>query len=300
MVNRDILINKCKEMRIIVTGKERISVLNKKLLALGVTLTDSQQMDSRQQEQPQFQLSTEQLEKIVESVVCKLNKTTPGDETPKNNKQVVYSSSSSDEEELAESEGSTDENNVNGEVYEQAIQKKRKRKQVKEKTNRKKKTGKSISVATAYTISESVKNNIFQGKLVSLHKLLPGSNSHSQGLSSFSGNGDTIHIKLGDNNDKKLSRQQLDYPQMMLALIKLKDIVGTVSNQRELELDSYIKNITWVKTKYGGSAYWSYHLYYWDKAAEYLDRGVPLDWSVLNAEALHAAIAQNKKKTGQG
>ena len=44
----------------------------------GVTLTDSQQ-----QEQLQFQLSTEQLEKIIESVFCKLNKTTPGNETPR-------------------------------------------------------------------------------------------------------------------------------------------------------------------------------------------------------------------------
>ena len=85
----------------------------------------------------------------------------------------------------------------------------------------------------------------------------------------------------------------MDYPQMVLALLKYKDIVGTISRTKAKEIDRYVSIITMICTKYSELAYWSYHLYFWDKASECEERGIFLDWSVLDSEALHAAIAQN-------
>ena len=55
----------------------------------------------------------------------------------------------------------------------------------------------------------------------------------------------------------------------------------------------HMANIILICNKYKGLAFWFYHIYLWDKAAEYFDRGVAIDWSVLDAESLHAALAHN-------
>ena len=119
--------------------------------------------------------------------------------------------------------------------------------------------------------------------------------STSGSVVSFTDEDGSIRLKAGDGmKERKLARQPLSFCQMTLALLKLKDIFTTnLSSSRGLEIDSYIANLCMISNKYSDLAYWNYHLYFWDKAGECAEWGVPLDWSDLDSEALHAAIAQS-------
>ena len=155
-------------------------------------------------------------------------------------------------------------------------------------------SGKTPSFSLAYSVSSCVKKHVLDGKFVPLFKLLPGHMSSTSGcVVSFTDKDGSIRLKAGDGmKERKLARQPLIFCQMSLALLKLKDIFSTnLSSFRGLEIDSYIANLCMISNKYSGMAYWN--KYFWDKAAECAERGVPLDWSVLDSEALHAAIAQS-------
>ena len=103
-----------------------------------------------------------------------------------------------------------------------------------------------------------------------------------------------MRLVLGDSSkDRRLARELLEIQQMIMALLKYKDIMTSVPTRKASDIDSYIANIIMISNKYSWQAYWYYHNYFWDKAAEFLEQGVVVDWSVLDSESLHAAIAKN-------
>ena len=81
--------------------------------------------------------------------------------------------------------------------------------------------------------------------------------------------------------------------QVVMALLKYKILVSESSQIQADNIDRYLANIVMIANKYKGVAFWYYHAYFWDKAAEYREQGVGINWSVLDAEALHAALANN-------
>ena len=101
-----------------------------------------------------------------------------------------------------------------------------------------------------------------------------------------------IRLNVGDRNkERRLGKQTLDLPQMLLALMKFKDLISNDFPKRVGDIDTYMANIVMIASKYNGLAYWYYHIYFWDRAAEFSERGEKLNWSALDGEALHAAIA---------
>ena len=133
---------------------------------------------------------------------------------------------------------------------------------------------------------------MLKGEYVPLYKLLPGFEARTQELSQVVSDEGTFRLCVGDGSKERiLSKQTLDLSQLLLALLKFKDIVRDSFPKKCEEIDMYIANVITIANKYQGLAYWYYHIYFWDKATEFSHRGEDLNWSVLDAEALHAAIA---------
>ena len=155
-------------------------------------------------------------------------------------------------------------------------------------------SGKRPSLALSYSIPENLKKRIISGQFVPLYKLLPGyASGCTSTISSVTEEDGSVKLRLGDSSkDRKLSRQSLTFPQVILSLLKFKVILCNCSSKSTEFIDSYVSNLTLISNKYSNTAYWAYHLYFWDKALEFVDKSISLDWSILDAESLHAAIAQ--------
>lgn len=75
----------------------------------------------------------------------------------------------------------------------------------------------------------------------------------------------------------------------------MKLIVSDSSNDGNLSCQTLIFKqvvLAFINNKYSSNAYWAYHLIFLAKVAEYECKGLFADWSIFNAEALHAASAQ--------
>ena len=303
-----ILIAKCKELGVTVSGKERLTSLKKKLEALGVNVRALLEASASQgvvvspevQPQPGTSFNQAQLTEVVEAVLRRLpsgpvsessSKEKNNKKKSKKRKQVVVnenndSSSSEEVNETEKSGWSSDEDTIIIPDPGPCSSKKKSKKHGKKFA--------TPSLSLAYSVQHTVKKCVLEGKYVPLYKLLPGCQANFGSLMSVADADGSLRISMGDSvKDRKLARQPLEFPQMMLALLKFKDILQSVLSSRCKEIDSYIANLTMICNKYSGLAYWYYHVYFWDKASECSDRGVVLDWSVLDSEALHAAIASN-------
>ena len=115
------------------------------------------------------------------------------------------------------------------------------------------------SLVLCFSVPQAIKKNILEGKFV---PLLPGYEAKSC-ISSITDGEGSIKINTGESmKERKLGKQVLDLPQMLLALLNFKDIVGEASFQRAAELDMYIANIFNTSNKYSGKAYWFYYTYF--------------------------------------
>ena len=291
MAERKRLMAKCQELGISVGSKTRLQVIKRRLNDLRVDWTvDSTIAPTAtvnnvvSPTSPSNDIGPQQLKQIVDAVVASLQ---DNDVVKKSRAAPVetinyISSSSTSSEEEEEEDIYLEGNSMN-------CGKKRSRRM----SNA---SGKTPSFSLAYSVSSCVKKHVLDGKFVPLFKLLPGHMSSTSGsVVSFTDEDVSIRLKAGDGmKESKLARHPLSFCQIILALLKLKDIFTTnLSSSRGLEIESYIANLCMISNKYSGLAYWNYHFYFWDKADECFKREVPLDWSVLDSEALHAAIAQS-------
>ena len=295
MAERKALFERCKELGIPVTGKTRINIMRAKLKELGAENLQPANRQSPGSESSgtntNVVLSENQIAVIVDSVVTKLAKKSRNGKRSHNKSSI----SNTTETESSDESSSDEETDAESDDRTSSVVPARRRKKKSDRSGKIQFISKP-SLALSYSIPESVKKSIVDGKSVSLYKLLPGFSSNSSSeVSTITDSDGIVKFKVGESSkEKKLARQKLDFPQMLMALLKLKDVYFSLNMvSRVGEIDNYIKNLTMICNKYSGSAYWSYHLYFWDKAAEFSERGVPLDWSVIDSEALHAAIAQN-------
>eukprot|EP00111_Clytia_hemisphaerica_P017940 TCONS_00053087-protein len=285
MVSDKVIKEKCKELGIKFHAKTRISLLKQKLTNHGVDL-------STLVEQTSNELNENLIPAIVEEVMKRLNhaessstkdiserKSTKNGKKSKNKKRkrslvVSDGSSSSSSEELS----SSDEEE-----------------ETRTKRKKSKRTFGKSTLSLTYCVAPAVKSKLLQGKYVPLYKLLPGFDSRGQETASvLSEAGGLIQLNVGDGNkERRLGKQKLDLCQMILALLKFKELISEDFPSRARDIDMYLANVVMIANKYGGLAYWYYHLYFWDKAAELSDRGEELNWCALDAEALHAAVANN-------
>ena len=124
--------------------------------------------------------------------------------------------------------------------------------------------------ALSFSVPKSTKKDVLEGEFVSLYKLLPGSDGKNGDVVSTIDEDGNVRLAVSDSRkDKKLSRQPLEIQQLILALLKYKQIIGDVSERKVAHIDSYIANIILLCNKYKGLAYWYYHVYFWDKVSEY-------------------------------
>ena len=57
-------------------------------------------------------------------------------------------------------------------------------------------------------------------------------------------------LVLGDSGkDRRLARQTLEIQQMIMALLKYKDILTSISTRKASDIDSYIANIIMISNK---------------------------------------------------
>ena len=87
-------------------------------------------------------------------------------------------------------------------------------------------SGKRPSLALSYSIPENLKKRIISGQFVPLYKLLPGyASGCTSTISSVTEEDGSVKLRLGDSSkDRKLSRQLLTFPQVILSLLKFKVI----------------------------------------------------------------------------
>ena len=139
--------------------------------------------------------------------------------------------------------------------------------------------GKKPSLALSYSVPDNVKKLVISGHFVSLYKLLLGYSANAAtNITSFTEDDGTIKLRLGDfSKDRKLTEQTLIFPKLILALLKFKDILSSSSSRNTEFIDRYLSNLTLISNKYSGTAYWTYHLHFWGKAAEFEDKGLTLD-----------------------
>ena len=150
------------------------------------------------------------------------------------------------------------------------------------------------TISLSFSITPAVKSKVLKGKLLLLLLLLPRFEVKSQELSQLANEDGTVRLKVANGHkDQRLGKQTLDLTQMVLALLKFKDIISQDFPERVKEIDMYIRNIVMIKNKYTGLAYGFYHLYFRDKATQLSERGEVLDWFVLDMESLHVAIVSN-------
>ena len=149
-------------------------------------------------------------------------------------------------------------------------------------------------IALRYPIPDAVKRAVLNQKHVPIYKLLHGYDGQMQNqLVSSTEEDGAVRLVVGgqSSRDRKLDKQPLDIGQLVLGLNKYKSIIKEVSPERGDDIDSYISNVISIQTRYPGYAYWSYHCLFWQRAFECSLEGAPIDWRVLDPEALHAAIA---------
>ena len=205
-------------------------------------------------------------------------------------KKLCWSEESSPSEDFSSEESGSDSGSSESWMSNEESSSSRKR--TKRKRKSRSTTGKP-NLSLVYSISPAVKTKVLKGKFVPLFKLLPGFDARQESAHVITEDG-SVKLNVGDGSkERRLGKQILDLGQMILALLKFKDLVLKDIPKRAQDIDDYIANIVMISNKYSGVAYWFYHLYFWDKAAEMAERGEALDWSVLDAEALHAAIANN-------
>lgn len=149
-------------------------------------------------------------------------------------------------------------------------------------------------MALRYSVPDSVRKLVLDNRHVPLYKLLQGFDSSGSHLTPTTDEDGSVRFTMGEHpKEKKLSRQPLDISLLVLGLLKYKDIIIDLFPERAKNVDMYIANIIGVHTKYPGLSYWYYHSLFWDRAFMDSDKrnGASLDWSVLDPEALHSAIA---------
>ena len=80
-----------------------------------------------------------------------------------------------------------------------------------------------------------------------LFKLLPGYESRGQDTANLLSENGMIRLNVGDGNkERKPGKQHLDVPQMLLALLKLKELVSDDFPSKSREIDMYIANIVMI------------------------------------------------------
>ena len=154
--------------------------------------------------------------------------------------------------------------------------------------------GKNTPIGLRYSVPESVKKNVLDGKFIAIYKLLPGYENASSPQSSFTLVDGSLRLTPGETTkEKKLGRQPLNISSLVLGLLKYKDILLPHDINRATDMDLYIPNLLEISNKYPGLCYWKYHCYVWDCAflGGYGHRGIPVDWSVIHPEALTLATA---------
>jgi len=276
MVSNEQILQKCKDLGIKCTARSNISKLKQKLTEYGV---DLQTLQTKNKE------TVPQIGEIVEEVMKRINanviptQNNKKSSTKKKRSRMVEVSDSSEESEGSNTESSSSE--------EEPPKRKKSKKGKRTSFSR---TASSLR----YSVAPAVKSKILQGKYVPLYKLLPGFENRGQETASVWSEDGQIRLNVGDGNkDRRLGKQTLEVAQMLIALMKYKELISADFPTRVVDIDNYMANIVMVASKYSGKAYWFYHLYFWDRAAEYSERGEELNWSALDAEALHAAIANS-------
>ena len=149
-------------------------------------------------------------------------------------------------------------------------------------------------IALRYPIPDAVKRAVLNQKHVPIYKLLHGFEGQMQNqLVSSTEEDGSVRLVVGgqSSRERKLDKQPLDIGQLVLGLNKYKSIIKAVSPGRADDIDCYISNVISIQNRYPGYAYWSYHVLFWERAFESSLEGAPIDWRVLDPEALHAAIA---------
>ena len=292
MVSNKEILQKCKDLGIKCSTRSNISVLKEKLLNNGVdpeTLKNIRK--STEDVTKNGEVSEVIIPQIVEEVMKRITQPQKPSKTKntkdrggkKSNKKRKRTRReiSPRREESDEDQTSSSSSLSSSSSDEEPEPVKRKGKRIGKKT-----------LSLTFSVAPAVKTKVLQGKYVPLYKLLPGFETMGQDSACVMSENGLIRLNIGDGNrERRLSKQTLDLPQMVLALMKFKELVSDDFPERVIEIDTYIANIALVACKYGGLSYWYYHAYFWDKAAEASDRGEKLNWHALDAEALHAAVA---------
>ena len=156
------------------------------------------------------------------------------------------------------------------------------------------KRGKRIPISLRYPIPEAVKKKVLNGEYVPIVKLLNGYNASVGGQMVRTGEDGTLRVSLSESShDKQLAKNPLDISLLVLGLQKYKSILVDYDTKRADDIENYISNLLYIHVKFPGLSYWLYHKYFWNRV--FLEGGAqgshPLDWSSLDAEALHMATA---------
>ena len=151
-----------------------------------------------------------------------------------------------------------------------------------------------IPISLRYPVPEVVRKRVLDGQYVPVYKLLAGYDITTGGQMLSAAEDGSLRISLCDTaSDKKMAKNPLDISMLILGLLKYKNIVAVYDPDRGLDIDSYIANLLSIYVKFPGLCYWLYHTYFWNRAfiggSGY--GGAPVDWSILDTEALHLATA---------
>ena len=101
---------------------------------------------------------------------------------------------------------------------------------------------------------------------------------------------------LKGGRDNRLSRD-LTISEFITAFNVYKRVMCTHYPHRRDELDTYIGQIIEISNRFPGFGFYQYHLQFAAKAAEYIERGIRMDWASLDVTLLNTIVAGQKANT---
>ena len=153
--------------------------------------------------------------------------------------------------------------------------------------------GKTSPTCLAYSVPPSVVKKVLSAEYVAIFKLLPGYMSSVQQPNATLFDNCNVLLSSGSaDKEKRLDRQAMDIGQLVFGLMKFRDIVETLYPERGAQVGMYICNIVNLSVRYTGNVFFTYHQYLWEEMFSGYGGFESRNWSVIDSEALHAAISR--------
>ena len=145
-------------------------------------------------------------------------------------------------------------------------------------------------------VPEHIRRQVLQGKDINLAILLLPLNErrHAQQNRDITVAGETIQLK--PLKDARLNKM-LTIQEFVKAFTIYKTVMCEQFPNRLKELDTYMSHIIDLSNKFPGSSFYDYHLEVSARSASFLEKGIRVDWSVLDEKLLTMIVAGRKANT---